>query len=119
MEAWENLVPLSRIVYNILTQQEKTFSLSFLKILFSKINLKEYPNLITTLNSFTRGMRLFLKNFYFFIYYYLAVLSLHCFEQAFSGCSEQDLDFVAVLEFLNTVASLLEDHRLSSCGTWA
>nr|XP_020751634.1 sp110 nuclear body protein isoform X5 [Odocoileus virginianus texanus] len=54
MEAWENLVPLSRVVYNILTQQEKTFSLSFLKILFSQINLKEYPNLITTLNSFTR-----------------------------------------------------------------
>ncbi|XP_065786474.1 sp110 nuclear body protein isoform X5 [Muntiacus reevesi] len=54
MEAWENLVPLCRVVYNILTQQEKTFSLSFLKILFSQINLKEYPNLITTLNSFTR-----------------------------------------------------------------
>ncbi|KAM9736738.1 sp110 nuclear body protein isoform 9-T11 [Dama dama] len=54
MEAWKNLVPLSRVVYNILTQQEKTFSLSFLKILFSQINLKEYPNLITTLNSFTR-----------------------------------------------------------------
>ena len=47
------------------------------------------------------------------------MLSLHCSEQAFSGCSEQDLDFVAVLEFLNTVAFLLEDHRLSSCGTWA
>ncbi|XP_068823256.1 sp110 nuclear body protein isoform X3 [Capricornis sumatraensis] len=54
MEAWENLVPLCRVVYNILTQLEKTFSLSFLKILFSQINLKEYPNLITTLGSFTR-----------------------------------------------------------------
>ncbi|XP_069434687.1 sp110 nuclear body protein isoform X11 [Ovis canadensis] len=54
MEAWENLVPLCRIVYNILTQLEKTFSLSFLKILFSRINLKAYPNLITTLSSFTR-----------------------------------------------------------------
>ncbi|MXQ79350.1 hypothetical protein E5288_WYG000608 [Bos mutus] len=54
MEACENLVPLSRVVYNILTQLEKTFSLSFLKILFSQINLNEYPNLITTLNSFTR-----------------------------------------------------------------
>ena len=67
MEAWENLVPLSRVVYNILTHQEKTFSLSFLKILFSQINLKEYPNLITTLNSFTRGMRL-LKKKKLFIY---------------------------------------------------
>ncbi|XP_040084078.1 sp110 nuclear body protein isoform X2 [Oryx dammah] len=54
MEAWENLVPLSKVVYNILTQLEKTFSLSFLKILFSQINLNEYPNLITTLSSFTR-----------------------------------------------------------------
>ncbi|XP_013828688.2 PREDICTED: sp110 nuclear body protein isoform X6 [Capra hircus] len=54
MEAWENLVPLCRVVYNILTQLEKTFSLSFLKILFSRINLKAYPNLITALSSFTR-----------------------------------------------------------------
>ncbi|XP_055253381.1 sp110 nuclear body protein isoform X4 [Moschus berezovskii] len=54
MDAWGNLVPLPRVVYNILTQLEKTFSLSFLKLLFSQINLNEYPNLITTLNSFTR-----------------------------------------------------------------
>ena len=71
MEACENLVPLSRVVYNILTQLEKTFSLSFLKILFSQINLNEYPNLITTLNSFTRGMRLLFLNFYLFIIIWL------------------------------------------------
>ena len=71
MEACENLVPLSRVVYNTLTQLEKTFSLSFLKILFSQINLNEYPNLITTLNSFTRGMRLLFLKLYLFIIIWL------------------------------------------------
>ncbi|XP_073663260.1 sp110 nuclear body protein isoform X8 [Tursiops truncatus] len=48
------MVPLSRVVYNILTQLENTFSLSFLETLFSQINLSEYPNLMTTLKSFKR-----------------------------------------------------------------
>ncbi|XP_036713069.1 sp110 nuclear body protein isoform X5 [Balaenoptera musculus] len=54
LEACRNLVPLSRVVYNILTQLENTFSLSFLELLFSRINLSEYPNLMTTLKSFKR-----------------------------------------------------------------
>ncbi|XP_068400369.1 sp110 nuclear body protein isoform X2 [Eschrichtius robustus] len=54
LEACRNLVPLSRVVYNILTQLENTFSLSFLELLFSRINLSEYPNLTTTLKSFKR-----------------------------------------------------------------
>ncbi|XP_028338312.1 sp110 nuclear body protein isoform X3 [Physeter macrocephalus] len=54
LEACRNLVPLSRVVYNILTQLENTFSLSFLQMLFSRINLSEYPNLMTTFKSFKR-----------------------------------------------------------------
>uniref|UniRef100_A0A8C6BGC4 SP110 nuclear body protein n=1 Tax=Monodon monoceros TaxID=40151 RepID=A0A8C6BGC4_MONMO len=54
LEACRNMVPLSRVVYNILTQLENTFSLSFLETLFSRINLSEYPNLMTTLKSFKR-----------------------------------------------------------------
>ncbi|XP_059963151.1 sp110 nuclear body protein isoform X1 [Mesoplodon densirostris] len=54
LEACRNLVPLSRVVYNILTQLENRFSLSLLEMLFSRINLSEYPNLMTTLKSFKR-----------------------------------------------------------------
>ncbi|XP_024596330.1 sp110 nuclear body protein isoform X3 [Neophocaena asiaeorientalis asiaeorientalis] len=54
LEAYRNMVPVSRVVYNILTQLENTFSLSFLETLFSRINLSEYPNLMTTLKSFKR-----------------------------------------------------------------
>ncbi|XP_039711941.1 sp110 nuclear body protein isoform X1 [Pteropus medius] len=52
LEACRNLVPVYRVVYNILTQLEDTFSLSFLQLLFSQINLREYPDLKTILNSF-------------------------------------------------------------------
>ncbi|XP_077011501.1 sp110 nuclear body protein isoform X2 [Tamandua tetradactyla] len=52
LEACGNLVPVSRVVYNILTQLEKTFALSLLVTLFSQINLHEYPNLKAILGSF-------------------------------------------------------------------
>uniref|UniRef100_A0A671FI11 SP110 nuclear body protein n=1 Tax=Rhinolophus ferrumequinum TaxID=59479 RepID=A0A671FI11_RHIFE len=52
LEACSNLVPVSRVVYNILTKLEKTFNLSFLELLFSQINLREYPNLMKIFKSF-------------------------------------------------------------------
>ena len=55
---------------------------------------------------------------YKFIYLFLAVLGLRCCAQAFSGCSEWGLLFVAVCWLLIAVASLVE-HRLSSCGSRA
>lgn len=58
MEAYRNKVPIPRVVYNILTHLEKTFNLSFLEILFSQINLYEYPNLKTILKGFKNGTRL-------------------------------------------------------------
>ncbi|XP_077617488.1 sp110 nuclear body protein isoform X1 [Crocuta crocuta] len=52
MEAYRNQVPITRVVYNILTHLEKMFNLSFLQMLFSRINLHEYPNLMTICKSF-------------------------------------------------------------------
>lgn len=57
MEACRNLVPVSRVVYNILTKLENSFSLSFLQMLFSQINLREYPDLMMIFKSFKSGMR--------------------------------------------------------------
>ncbi|XP_063501304.1 sp110 nuclear body protein isoform X4 [Symphalangus syndactylus] len=54
LEACRNLVPVSRVVHNILTQLERTFNLSLLVTLFSQINLREYPNLVTIYRSFKR-----------------------------------------------------------------
>ncbi|XP_023577980.1 sp110 nuclear body protein isoform X2 [Octodon degus] len=52
LEACRNLVPVCRVVHNILTRLEKTFNLSLLVTLFSQISLCEYPNLRTILRSF-------------------------------------------------------------------
>ncbi|XP_037594654.1 sp110 nuclear body protein isoform X2 [Cebus imitator] len=54
LEACRNLVPVSKVVHNILTQLERTFNLSLLVTLFSQINLHEYPNLVTIYRSFKR-----------------------------------------------------------------
>ncbi|XP_054579165.1 sp110 nuclear body protein [Eptesicus fuscus] len=52
MEACRNMVPVSKVVYNILTKLEEPFNLSFLEMLFSQINLREYPNLEAIHRSF-------------------------------------------------------------------
>ena len=58
MEAYRNQVPVPRLVYNILSHLEKMFNLSFLQMLFSRINLREYPDLTRILKSFRSGMSL-------------------------------------------------------------
>ena len=45
-----------------------------------------------------------------FIYLFLAALGLRCCTQAFSGCGERELLFVAVCGLLITVASLVAKH---------
>ena len=59
-----------------------------------------------------------------FIYLFLSALGLCYCAQAFSSCGEQGTLLVAVLRFLNPVASPAAEHgleaqRLSSCGSWA
>ncbi|XP_011248130.1 sp110 nuclear body protein-like isoform X3 [Mus musculus] len=52
LEACLNLVPLSKVVYNILSSLEQTFHPSVLLTLFSKVNLREYPSLVAIFRSF-------------------------------------------------------------------
>ena len=53
---------------------------------------------------------LFLKIIIYVLF--VAALGLHCCSQAFSSCGEQELVFVAVLELLIAVASLVVEHGL-------
>ena len=68
----------------------------------------------------------------FFLNLFLAVLGLRCCVQAFSGCGERGLLFIAVHRLLIAVASLVVEHGLqarglqqlqhvgfSSCSMWA
>ena len=66
----------------------------------------------------------FFKNFYLFIYLFLAVLGLRFCARAFSRCGERGPLFIAVRGPLTVVASLAVEHRLqtrrlSSCGSRA
>ena len=48
------------------------------------------------------------------VYFFLAVLSLHCRSGAFSSCYEQGLLFVAARRLLTAVASLVAERRFQS-----
>ncbi|KAM8791701.1 LOW QUALITY PROTEIN: sp110 nuclear body protein [Rhynchonycteris naso] len=52
LEAYRNMVPISKVVYNILSTLEDQLSPALLSVLFSQINLREYPNLVKILKSF-------------------------------------------------------------------
>ncbi|XP_030772806.1 nuclear body protein SP140-like protein isoform X2 [Rhinopithecus roxellana] len=53
-EACINLIPVQRVVYQALCHLEKVFDCSVLSVLFSRINLKEYPDLIEVHKSFKK-----------------------------------------------------------------
>ncbi|XP_036029160.1 sp110 nuclear body protein isoform X2 [Onychomys torridus] len=52
LEACQNLVPVSKVVHNVLTSLERTFCSSMLVTLFSPVNLHEYPSLSAISRSF-------------------------------------------------------------------
>ncbi|XP_031224094.1 nuclear body protein SP140 [Mastomys coucha] len=51
-ETCKNLVPVDRVVYDILSDVQKKFSRDLLKVIFSKTHLKAYPDLKDTLKFF-------------------------------------------------------------------
>ncbi|XP_060049401.1 nuclear body protein SP140-like protein [Erinaceus europaeus] len=56
LDACRNLVPVKRVVYHLLCHLEKTFDKSLLQVLFSRVHLKEYPDLAEVHRSFENVM---------------------------------------------------------------
>ncbi|XP_057617273.1 LOW QUALITY PROTEIN: sp110 nuclear body protein-like [Chionomys nivalis] len=62
-EACENLVPVSRVAYKVLTHLERTFHPSLLLKLFDEDNLSKYPNRQAIFRSFENGKLVSPKTF--------------------------------------------------------
>ncbi|KAM8791697.1 nuclear body protein SP140-like protein [Rhynchonycteris naso] len=51
-ESFQKWVPVQKVVYDILSELEKTFDVSILEVLFNEVNLREYPELTHIYKSF-------------------------------------------------------------------
>ena len=69
--------------------------------------------------SLSFGASLFFLNFIYLFNLFLAVFGLRFCVRAFSSCGKQGPLFIVVRGPLSIAASLVVEHRLSSCGSWA
>ena len=64
----------------------------------------------------TRSLSFFYSSKFVCLFYFLAVVGLHCFAWALPSWGEQGLLFIVPLRLLTAMASLVAEHRFQARG---